>query len=392
VCYSAAVSLLLSLLLAWQTSSAQAPTSSPLAQVEAAMSAAERSLREGHPQETEQQYTEAIQRAKRLAGQSSGPVRADLVKLLAQAYFNTGIISAQAGRFAEAADRLELAAKAQPDFPRVQYSLGVARFNAKQYEKATGPLASALAQEPTNADVRRMLSLAWVNLEEFEKAADLLKDDPGRESDLSLQYLYGLSLVRSGRADVAESIFTGLLKSHGDSPELNVVLGQAHAERGDFDAAIPLLQRALQARPDVPDASAALGTIYFKQGRLTEAEAVLRAGLAARPDDMTARQTLAAALEQQGQRRRGGAAASRGRRGAATRGEFALPAREDSARRGHAREAVEQLVEATRLSPEDAATHFQLAQAYRQLGRTAQADEQLAVYRDLKDKQRGRRP
>jgi len=33
----------------------------------------------------------------------------------------------------------------------------------------------------------------------------LLKDDPGRESDLSLQYLYGLSLVRSGRADVAES-------------------------------------------------------------------------------------------------------------------------------------------------------------------------------------------
>ena len=95
-------------------------------------------------------------------------------------------------------------------------------------------------------------------------------------------------------------IFTGLLKSHGDSPELNVILGQAHAEQGDFDAAIPLLQRALQAKPDVPDASAALGTIYFKQGKLTEAEAVLRAGLAARPDDMTARQTLAAALEQQG--------------------------------------------------------------------------------------------
>ena len=112
--------ILLAALLAWQTS-AQAPHDSPLAQVEAAMSTAERSLREGRPQEAEQQYAEAIQRAKKLAAQSGGPLRADLAKLLAQAYFNIGIISAQAGRFAEAAGRLELAAQAQPDFPRVQY-------------------------------------------------------------------------------------------------------------------------------------------------------------------------------------------------------------------------------------------------------------------------------
>src|SRR5262249_21537418 len=160
-----------------------------------------------------------------LAAQSTGEVRADLAKRLAQAYFNLGIISAQSGRFAQAGDRLELAAKQQPDFPRVQYSLGVARFNAQQYDRATGPLTRALADEPSNADVRRMLALSWVNLEAFDKAAALLRDDPQRGSDLSLQYLYGLSLVRSGHAEEAEAIFTGLLRSEGDSPELNVILG-----------------------------------------------------------------------------------------------------------------------------------------------------------------------
>jgi Flp pilus assembly protein TadD len=49
-------------------------------------------------------------------------------------------------------------------------------------------------------------------------------------------------------------------------------------------------------------------------------------------------------------------------------------------------------VEAVRLKPDDASAHYQLANAYRQLDDQARADEQLGIYRTLKDAQRGRRP
>ena len=137
-----------------------------------------------------------------------------------------------------------------PQFPQVQYSLGVAYFNAQQFDKAAPPLAQAYALEPSNLEMRRMLSLAWFNAEVFDKAAELLAADPGRESDPSLQYTYGLALVRIDRAADAEEIFSRLLAQHGDTAELHVVLGQANAQQGDYDAAIAVVASCAGAEAD----------------------------------------------------------------------------------------------------------------------------------------------
>src|SRR5262249_31549392 len=153
-------------------------------------------------------------------------------------------------------------------FPQVQSTLGIAYFNAQQFEKAAGPLTSAVAATPSDTSLRRMLAVASLNTEAFDKAATLLAADPERESNPSLPYAYGLALVRSHRAVEGERIFARLLAQHGDSAEINVVLGQAHAEQGDFDGAIRSLQRALALKADVPEANAALGVIYLKQGKL----------------------------------------------------------------------------------------------------------------------------
>ena len=79
-----------------------------------------------------------------------------------------------------------------------------------------------------------MLALAWLNTESYAKAAELLQDDPERETDPSLQFAYGMALVKSDRAAEAERVFAQLLRAHGDSAELSVLLGQAHAQQGDF--------------------------------------------------------------------------------------------------------------------------------------------------------------
>jgi len=242
-----------------------------------------------------------LTRAQRL--ELRGRVTAALVR----AYFNLGVLQVQgrsaapaAERFARAADLFAGAADLDPDFPKVQASLGVARFNARQFDAATAPLTRALAADPGDAGLKRMLAMAWLDVREWGKAAALLQDDPARQTDPSVQFAYGLALVRSHRAKEGEEVLTGLLGSQGDSAELSVLLGEAQAGQGKYAAAIESLQRALRLKADVPEANGALGVIYLVQGRLAEAVEQLEAAARLSPDDSTVHDQLGKAYQQLG--------------------------------------------------------------------------------------------
>ena len=300
--------------------------------------------------------------------------RADLLKrvqtVLARAYLNLGIMQAQASRFGRAAEQLELAASIDPEFPQLQYSLGVAYFNAAQYEKAVPVLTRASGAQPQNADVRRMLAMALLNAGDYGKAADLLRTDPALPKDPSLQYAYGVALVRSNRADEADKIFSRVLSEHPDVPELNVVIGQIHAARGDYDAAVAALRRALELRSTVPEANASLGDIYMRQGKLAEAAAALHAELAVNPGNLQARHTLAIVLDLDG---KSDDALRELRTIVAARPNYA-DARYLFGKillaRGDASGALAHLEVAVRAAPDDANIHYQLGQAYQRLGRS----------------------
>jgi tetratricopeptide (TPR) repeat protein len=310
--------------------------------------------------------------------------------IIARANMNLGVLQAQAQRFARAAECFEQAAAVDPLFPQLQYALGVAYFNAKRYDKAAPPLERALAGDTSNLELRRMLALAWFNAEAFDKAAQLLAADPGRESDPALQYTYGLALVRTDRAAEAEEIFSRLLAQHADNAELHVVLGQAHAQQGDYDAAIQSLRRAVELKPAVAEANAALGTIYLKQGRLAEASSALKAELAAHPEDTRAQHTLATVLDLDGQSAEALSILRRLLKVTPDHAGARYLVGKILLAQGAAADAVEQLQAAVRLAPEDADAHYQLGNAYRQTGRTDLAEEQFTQFRQLKDKQRAR--
>ena len=347
-----------------------------------------------YPAEGDQDTTSAIPPIEapalsRLDPAGRQELRRRLNAALCRAYLNLGVMQAQGERFGRAAEQFEAAAELDADFPQVQYSLGVALFNARQFEKAAPPLAAALAKSPADANLKRMLAMAWFNSAAYAKAVDLLRDDPRRDADPSLQYAYGLALVRSGRAAEAELIFSRLLARHGDSAELSVVLGQAHAQQGDYESAIEALTRARGLKADVAGANAALGVIYLKQGRLPEAEEALRAELKNHPADVESQNTLATVLDLEGH---GKEALVLLRAALKARPQFA------NARyllgkillsQGAAAEAAEHLEAAALLAPEDANIHYQLGQAYQKLGRTEQAQQQFEVFRQLKEARRG---
>ncbi len=314
-------------------------------------------------------------------------VRAGLV----QAYFNLGVMQTRAGAFDRAASLYAHAVELDPESrgasegsPRLQYAYGVALFNSGQFDRATAPLKRALDETPSDDNLRRMLALAWFNSRSYELAAELLRDDPGRGANPSLEYTYAVALVRSGRAVEAEPVFARLLAENADWPELNVLLGQVHAQQDDYDAATEYLLRALELKPDVAEAQSTLGDIYLRQGKLAEAEAALRAELHAHPGDVRAKYTLAVVLDLN---RQPDAALE-------VLGPL-LEARPDLAdgryllgkillARGNPEEARAQLEAAAELSPEDANIRYQLGQAYQRLGQRDKAGLEFEAFRRLK--------
>jgi tetratricopeptide (TPR) repeat protein len=331
----------------------------------------------------------AVPSLEALAPDRRAALRAAVETELARADLNLGVLHLRAQRPARALPPLEAAAALAPDFPGLQRSLGAARFNLERFADAAEALERARAEEPDDLGLRRMLALARLSAGEPARAAELLADDPGRGGDRGLQFAYGLALVRSGRAAEAEAAFGRLLAEHADWAELHVVLGQAHAQQGDFEAAVEALGRALALAPDAPEAHSTLGDIYLRQGRLGDAEREFRAELARRPGDLRARHSLAVALDLDGRPE-----------AALEELEAVLRARPEHAdaryllgkirlAQGAAEEASAHLEAAAALAPDDANVRYQLAQAYRRSGRPELAAEQLALYRDLKRREGG---
>ena len=231
-----------------------------------------------------------------------------------------------------------------------------------------------------------MLALASLNAGDYSTAAELLRADPKLPADPSLQYAFGLALVRSDRAEEAERIFSRVLAEHPDVPELNVVIGQIHAAQGDFDGAVASLRRAVEPRSDVPEANASLGDIYMRQGDFRAATEALRAELAHRPGNVQARKTLATVLDLDGK--------SEEALRELQRIVVAKPNYADARylfgkillARGDVADAIAHLEAAGRLAPEDANIQYQLGQAYQRLGQTELAARAFESYQRLKAK------
>lgn len=327
-----------------------------------------------------------------LSGERAADLGRQVRQTLARAYLNLGILEVQSQRPATATDLLLTAAGLAPELPQLQRSLGVAAFQAERYEEAKEPLARALEGQPADRALRNMLAMAWLNTEGYERAAELLAADPQRSLSPQLEYAYGLALVRSDRAEEAQPIFDRLLRQHGDWPELNVLLGQAHAQRGDYPAAERFLRRALELEPQVAEAHGSLGLLYLRQGKLDAAQDELEQEVTAHPADPQSRFHLATVLDLNQQ---AGAAREQLRRildRAPNHGDARYLLGKILLTAGEAEAAAEQLEVALKLQPEEPNVHNQLGQAYQKLGRREAAAERFAAFRELKAKQREASP
>jgi len=272
--------------------------------------------------------------------------------------------------------------------PGLQRNLGVAAFRAQDYPEAARTLAQAVASNPGDAAARAMLGSAYFALDNYRGSAKTIAPLGDRAMhDPTLGYAWAMSLSRIG--DLAQA--TRVLEEYErlDLPvDTMLLVGQLWSDMADYSRAVQAYHRALERQPslarahyfaglaqlrwdhpndaqkefdaalslapDDADVKVGLGYVYVQQGKQADASEVFRSVIATHPDNGNAHYQL---------------------------GKLLLDG-------GKVKEAVVQLEAAARELPQTDYVHYQLQAAYRKESRTADADHELQIYKQLKAKNR----
>jgi tetratricopeptide (TPR) repeat protein len=272
--------------------------------------------------------------------------------------------------------------------PGLLHSLGVAAFRSQNYQECVRALGKVLADNSSDTAARAMLGSAYFAVENYREAARTIAPLGDRAMhDGTLGYAWAYSLSRLGDVKQATQILQEYEKSELSS-EAILLVGQLWTDMADYSRAVQSFRRALerdpslvrahyfaglaqlhwdhideaisefnaalQLAPDDPDAKIGLGYVYLQQAKRPEAMELFRSVIATNPENGNAHYQL---------------------------GKLLLDG-------GSVKDAVAQLEEAARELPQTDYVHYQLQAAYRKEARTADADRELQIYKELKAKNR----
>jgi len=334
-----------------------------------------------------------------------------------------GLEALKRGDFPAAEQHLAAALKGDPTMTEVRANLGLAYYADHKYRQAVSEFQEALRGDPALETAKSFLPLSLAAVGDCREAMPGLEREFASNSDPKLRRVLGLSLERcslaAGKEAEADQIAQKLLAAYPDDPDVLFAAGQLYgrlssetylklmkvapnsartyqvmasvaASDGNWKGAIDAYRHALKLEPTLqgahlqiavlmlthsqePDAwrqaqtelneelkvdptsaqaEYEMGEVYRKHAQLEPAVAAFRRALALDPAAVPARLGLAKALRQ-----------------------LERP-----------REALEALEPARDSAPDDPAVHFLLAQIYRDLGRTAEAQQEEAKFKQLQPK------
>ena len=261
---------------------------------------------------------------------------------LKQIRFNLAIAELKAGRPADAARNLELFLEAFPGDDRARTLLGAALVEAGDFQRAISELEKARPSPAT----QYALAVAHARAGDENRAAALLSSLTPSAAELTRGFID----YRRGRFPEAKERFEAALKLDPNHAPAVAALGRlALLENRDADA-IALLERALKLAPQDAESTYQLGVLYDRNARTADGRSMLARALTLRADYPDPHYQLA---------------------------------RIDYREKRYAA-ALKHLHAAAKVLPDHEAVRLLMAQTYRALGRTAEADKEFAEVRRLK--------
>jgi tetratricopeptide (TPR) repeat protein len=300
----------------------------------------------------------------------------------AEALSNLGVVLARQGKYEAAAESYGRALRLRPSLAALYLNLGIAYYKAERRDLAIEQFRIYLQKDPASRQARQLLATALLETDHFQEAAEvfetLLPSD-----DFAVRLGLAAAYVRMSRNREAQRLLDELL-GREDSPQAQVLLGQALLAENRLEDAANAFRTALRLNPNMEGVHFLLGAARWKAQDAAGAIAEWREELRQDPQNFDAVFALGASLAENGAAVEATIWLERARRMRPNHaptlyhlGKLAWKAQRP--------EALELLERSVKLDPSNRAAHYLLAQIYRACGRQQDADRALAVVNRLSE-------
>ncbi|MGA3082315.1 MAG: tetratricopeptide repeat protein [Terracidiphilus sp.] len=309
---------------------------------------------------------------------------------LALAFNDLATSEAVGGEYGLALGNFQQAEQWDRTLPGLEKNLGLCAFRFKDYAEAVRGLSQALPLDPGSAALRAMLGASYFATDRFAEAAQTFAPLGARAMrDSETGYAWAASLTRLGDLRKATEVLTAF-ESEPRSNETLLLAGQLWTEIGDFARATATLQRALVSDSSLLKAHLSLGIVDIHLEHWAEAEKEFQAELNLDPGDFVAQYHLGLANEHQSKIEEAKALLLQVTEAHPDYANAQYELGKILLDSGQLEDAAGHLEVAARLSPEVDYMRYELQAACRKLGRSAEADRELEIYKGLKAKSRER--
>lgn len=306
----------------------------------------------------------------------------------ASAHANLGLALFEEMNYASAAQEFRAALRLQPDLWNAEALLGISEFRLGKHGQAKS-LLTASVNHLSDAKLKSEAGMDLVTLCYQSKDLDPCVDVV--QTLLQIRPLTPGTLYTAYRfyTDLATRSLSELVRTAPDSAEVHEVLGGALASHGDFPGAMAQYRKALRISPHLASAHYELGLMILANSQtpaaLEEAAQQFELSLKAEPIGANSEYMLGEVEWLQSKPKQ---ALQWYLRALELRPDLVdahIAAGKALTRLGEPARALAQLQDAVRLDPRNEVAHYRLAQAYRKLGRTRDADREDAIFQTLRN-------
>ncbi len=304
---------------------------------------------------------------------------------LAPAYNNLGSLYLRLREYEKAAAVLEKGLKIDPKMFSAFALLGIARYEMGDYAGARTPLETALRGNSNDDNAELILANDLIKLDEPNLAAEHLRKLSQRQpANQEIWYLLGKVHMK-----LSEKALSKLNELDPNSVWVHEISGEIMEGMKNYDGALAEYKKAVEMAPERAGTHYLLGNAYWSLSMWAAATEQFQAELANDPANCMARWKLGnIVLEQHANPEEALANVEK----ALANCPNLMSARVDRARAlmklDRHREALKDLEAAEKSDPAEASTHFLLAQTYRALGKTQEAQAEMKLFSKLEESSR----
>ena len=295
----------------------------------------------------------------------------------------------QQGKYDDAIALLEPLASRTPKPAGVSRELGTVYYKKSDYLKASDYLKQAVAEDPSDKEAVQLLGLSYYLAGRPAEAIPYLKQVQTwyPRANVDAAYILGISYIQAKDYSQARKVFATMFDVPLDSAASYLITARMLFRQEFTPVAQDYAQKAIAADPKLPLAHQLLGEIHLFTSQIPEAISDFQQELAINPTYPPALYKLADAYSRMQKYDEAERLLQRSIwLDASSTGPYILMGKVLQ-KKGEPVLAIRALQRAVTMDPNNPITHHLLGQAYRDLGKTDEAEQELKLAEKLQNKQ-----